>query len=148
MDQYDEDGENKICNSNKHVCTIKMIYMHESMSVPAFNTQTSTRDKNPILSTSFGSVTFTRSKYSIFVSFFFSQYLVPFFFYTTFAFNSYIPTTFSFRECFSLLHAKIKNKNWTGHLTSHPRLNPPPHTARRWSTYGWQWMMTGAGRWV
>ena len=114
---------------------LKMIYMHESMQVPAFSTQTSTQEKNTKFSTFFSSITFTRSKYSIFVSFFF------------FAFNSNIPTTFSLENVFLYCMPK-KKKVWTGHLTSHPRLNPPPHTARRWSTYGWQWMMTGTGRWV
>ena len=61
------------------------------------------KDKNPIFSTSFGSVTFTRAKYRIFVSFtLFSKPCSPPF-YTTFASNSYIPPTFSLENVFLYL---------------------------------------------
>ena len=62
--------------------------------------------KNPIFSTSFGSVTFTRAKYRIcsIIYLFPKPCFLPF--YTTFASNSY-PTNFLVRECFSLLVSLI-----------------------------------------
>ena len=59
-----------------------------------------------IFSTSFGSVTFTRAKYKNFVSFSFSQNLVPFLFTPLFLQFLY-PTNFLVRECFSLLVSSI-----------------------------------------
>ena len=98
---------------------LKMIYVHESMQVPAFSTQTSTRDKNPIFSTSFGSVTYTRGKYRIFVSFFISQNLVPFFFQPPLP-PIPIPTMFFYTPCL-----KKNSLDWAPHLSSPSESSSP-----------------------
>ena len=80
------------------IAQLNIIYMHESMQVPAFSTQTSSRDKNPIFSTPFGSVTFTRAKYRILSHFSFPKTLFP-------SFSNHHCLQFLYTPCFSILHA-------------------------------------------
>ena len=60
------------------------------------------RDKNPTFSTFFGSVTFNVLNIGFLSHFSFPKTLLPSFLHHVYP-NSYIPPTFSVRECFSLL---------------------------------------------
>ena len=84
-----------------------------------------------MFSTSFGSVTFTRAKYRIFVSF---KNLVLLF-YTTFASNSYIPPTFSLENVFLYLFPLFFNYHFLSIINTGkcPPPPPPPPPALRFN---------------
>ena len=79
-----------------------------------------------MFSTSFGSVTFTRAKYRIFVSFtLFSKSCSPPF-YTTFASNSYIPPTFSLENVFLYLFPLFFKYHFLSIINTGKCPPPPP----------------------
>ena len=81
----------------------------------------------PIFSTSFGSVTFTRAQYRIFVSFtlFSKPCSLPF--NTTIASNSYISPTFSLENVFLYLFPLFFYYHFLSIMNTGKCPHPPPH---------------------